>query len=344
MNINSNEDFNKENTGSKRPRLIAFIICAVLIASAFAYLVYNKKSSDSAQGGKKGGADRGQSEVSVKTQIAEEGTLQDYVNTNGEIQTQSSIEVFPDNGGKIVKTYVSLGTDVKRGTIIAEIDPSEPGMQFAHSMVYSPISGTVTSSPLKPGTKVNTSTAITVIGDVANLQINANIPERYVASLKPGLKADIVLEAYPNEIFKATVSRVSPVVDDKSRTKEIILNFDQSDSRINAGMFAKVTLYTLEYSGLPLIPSSCIVTKGGKQYVYVVNADGKSVSRREITTGQSVDNVIQVASGISNGEKIVTEGQRVLSDGSLINDITNGIKKNKDASRSGKEEDKDGKN
>ena len=101
MNINSNEDFNKENTGSKRPRLIAFIICAVLIASAFAYLVYNKKSSDSSQGGKKGGADRGQSEVSVKTQIAEEGTLQDYVNTNGEIQTQISSN---KNGFLIVKT------------------------------------------------------------------------------------------------------------------------------------------------------------------------------------------------------------------------------------------------
>ncbi|MBO7613701.1 MAG: efflux RND transporter periplasmic adaptor subunit, partial [Treponema sp.] len=246
------------------------------------------------------------------------------------------------NKGKIVETYVSLGTAVKRGSVIAEIDPSEPGMQFAHSRVYSPISGTVTAAPLKPGTKVTTSTAITVIGDVANLQVNANIPERFVATLKPGLKANIILEAYPNEIFTATVSRISPVVDSTSRTKEIILTFDSNDPRINAGMFAKVTLYTQDYEGLPVIPSNCIVTKGGKEFVYSVNADGETVSRKEIQTGETVDNMTQVKSGISAGEKIVIEGQRVLSDGSKINDITDGIKK-PEAADQAKQEEKDGK-
>lgn len=326
-----------ENNNRSGAATIIIISCATVLALAAAYLVYYKKTSDSkkAPGGQQGA-------VTVRTMTTQVQTLHDYVNTNGEIKPQSSIEVFPDNKGKIVETYVSLGTAVKRGSVIAEIDPSEPGMQFAHSRVYSPISGTVTAAPLKPGTKVTTSTAITVIGDVANLQVNANIPERFVATLKPGLKANIILEAYPNEIFTATVSRISPVVDSTSRTKEIILTFDSNDPRINAGMFAKVTLYTQDYEGLPVIPSNCIVTKGGKEFVYSVNADGETVSRKEIQTGETVDNMTQVKSGISAGEKIVIEGQRVLSDGSKINDITDGIKKPQAADQA-KQEEKDGK-
>ncbi|MBQ5568915.1 MAG: efflux RND transporter periplasmic adaptor subunit [Treponema sp.] len=326
-----------ENNNRSGAATIIIISCATVLALSAAYLVYYKKTSDGkkAPGGQQGA-------VTVRSMTAEVQTLHDYVNTNGEIKTQSSIEVFPDNKGKIVETYVSLGTAVKRGSVIAEIDPSEPGMQFAHSRVYSPISGTVTAAPLKPGTKVTTSTAITVIGDVANLQVNANIPERFVAALKIGLKANIILEAYPNEIFTATVSRISPVVDSTSRTKEIILTFDQNDPRINAGMFAKVTLYTLDYEGFPVIPSNCIVTKGGKEFVYSVNADGETVSRKEIQTGETVDNMTQVKSGISAGEKIVIEGQRVLSDGSKINDITDGIKKPQ-AAEQAKQEEKDGK-
>ena len=174
-------------------------------------------------GGQNGsfGGQNNQTAVSVRTQVAEVKTLHDYVNTNGEIATQSSIEVFPDIGGKIVSVNVRLGSTVRRGDVIARIDPSTPGTQYANSSVYAPVSGVITKTPLKQGTTVSTSSTITVIGDVENLQISASIPERYVAALKPGLKANITLEAYPNQIFTATVSQVSPLVDSTSRTKTV---------------------------------------------------------------------------------------------------------------------------
>ena len=263
--------------------------------------------------------------VSVKTSTAEVQTLRDYVNTNGEIETQSSIEVFPDIGGKVVNVYVSLGSPVKRGDKIADIDPSEPGVEYEKSPVYAPISGTITKSPLKNGTTVSVSSVITTIGDVANLQITSRVPERYVASLRQGLKADISLEAYPDKIFSASVTRVSPVVDSASRTKEIILNFTGDYSLVNAGMFAKVHLYTDVYSGKVVIPSSAVIEKDESNCIYVVNEDGKTVSRREVKLGKSVDSLVQILEGLNAGEKIVVEGMRSLSDGAEILDITDGI-------------------
>ena len=304
-------------------KVIVVCIFLVLVVA----LLFLAKSQGNKGGGGMGRMPRGNSgktTFSVKTMKAEISVLHDYVATNGEVEAQSSIEVFPDMGGKIRNVYVNLGSPVRKGSVIARVDPSEPGTQYALSPVYAPISGSIVSTPLKEGTTVSTNSAITIIGDVDSLQITANIPERYVALLKTGLSADIALEAYPDVVFKATVSRVSPVVDAASRTKEIILNFDKKDSRINAGMFAKVTLFTRDFTDAVIMPSDSVVTKDGKQYAYVVT-NGEIAEQREITLGQSVDGMVQVLKGIKEGERIVTEGQTSLSDGVPILDITNGV-------------------
>ena len=87
-----------------------------------------------------GGMGRNVSSVtSVRTVIADNSVLHDYVVTNGEIETQKSIEVFPSIGGKVVEMKVSLGSPVKAGDVIAYIDPSEPGSYYAKSPVTAPI-------------------------------------------------------------------------------------------------------------------------------------------------------------------------------------------------------------
>lgn len=134
---------------------------------------------------------------------------------------------------------VSLCSPVKKGDIIGYIAPLEPGSYYAKSPITCPISGSILTAPSTPGQKVQVSSVITKIGDIENLQISTKIPERYVAEVAVGQKAETKLEAYPDVSFFASVVRISPVVDSSTRTKEIILNFDQKDSRVNAGMFAK---------------------------------------------------------------------------------------------------------
>ena len=261
----------------------------------------------------------------VRTQVAEVVTLHDYINTNGDIEAVNSVTVYPDIGGKIVSTNVTLGSPVRRGDVIARVDPSEPGSSYTLSPVLAPINGSIIKTPLKVGTKVTTSSAVTTIGDIASLQITAKIPERYVASLRTGLKAEISLEAYPDAVFTATVTHVSPVLDVNARTKEIVLTFDENDMRINAGMFGKVKLYTLDYEGAVALPSDAVVTKGDKPYLYVVKSDD-TVEQREITLGQSVDGIVQVLSGIEEGERVVVEGGQVLSNGAKVRDISSALR------------------
>ena len=300
-------------------------VAAVLLTVAAVVAINATKNTENAGGpGKGGGRGRGgagNTIFTVRSVEAVKKTLNDYVITNGEVESQSAVEVFPSMGGKVQQINVLLGSQVKKGDVIAKIDPSEPGTKYALSPVEAPISGSIVSTPLKVGTKVTTNSAVTMIGDIDNLQISASVPERYVSELKTGLKAEITVEAYPDVIFMATVSRVSPVVDAATRTKQVIMNFDKKDSRVNAGMFAKVKLYTSKYSGKLVVPSDAIITNDDDvSYLFVVN-DDYTVSRRTVKTGKAIDGMIQVTDNLVAGERVVYEGMLSLSDGANVNDL-----------------------
>ena len=305
-----------ENTGMKKSAVIVIVVLAAALGVG-AYAFYSTRHAAAARG-----RAPSQTVSTVRTQIAQVEVLHDYINTNGDIEAVNSVDVYPDIGGKIVSTNVTLGSRVRRGDVIARVDPSEPGSSYTLSPVLAPINGSIIKTPLKVGTKVTTSSVVTTIGDIASLQITAKIPERYVASLRTGLKAEISLEAYPDAVFTATVTHVSPVLDVNARTKEIVLTFDENDARINAGMFGKVKLYTLDYEGAVVLPSDAIVTKGDKPYLYVVK-DDDTVEQREVTQGKSVDGIVQILSGIEQGERVVVEGGQVLSNGAKVRDISN---------------------
>lgn len=264
------------------------------------------------------------------------GDLRKFIELNGNIRAEKSMNVYPVISGKIAGTSVHLGSQVKKGDVIAYIDPSTPGSRYSLNEVTAPISGTIISIPLKEGSKVHTDTPVVVIGDLSNLQIISYVPERYVSFLKKGLEADVTLEAYPDEKFSALVSEVSPVIDEGSRTKEVILAFTKKNSRINAGMFSNINLYLKEYKLVLSVPTSCIVEKNGEKYIYLINdsellnngsALGKkqaSVHLEKILCGEEIINrtIITFADSsktLSDNTLLVIQGFENLQDGSRVN-------------------------
>ena len=314
---------------SKKKIISTIIIIVVLLAATSGGIFYLKKSQDKAKAGAGAGGFGGwggapKSATAVRTIVAQKKTLTDFVYTNGEIETQKSIEVYPSMKGKVVEIKVSLGSTVKQGDIIAYIDPSEPGSYYAKSPVIAPISGSVITSPVKIGQTVNVSSVITKIGDISNLQITVKVPERYVADIALGQKAEITLQAYGEEKFYASVVRISPVVDPATRTKEVILNFDKRYDKVNAGMFARVKLFTVDYGGYPVIPQDAFVENSDEYYLFIVKEDS-TVTKRKIQRGKNIDGSFQVVEGLEDGEVVVIEGMLSLYDGAKVKDISGNI-------------------
>jgi multidrug efflux pump subunit AcrA (membrane-fusion protein) len=262
---------------------------------------------------------------SVRTESAETRTLRAFLEVNGDIVSRQEADVFPDVSGKLIWVNAALGSQVRKGDVIAEVDPSKPGTNYMNSPVHAPISGAISKIPLSVGSTVDTGTSIATLSVTDNLEITARISEREIAGLRTGLKAEVTVQAYPGEIFSATVSHVSPVLDAPSRTKLITLNFDRNDSRINAGMFAHVRINTRTYRDILAIPVEALVNKRGEIIVYVLQEDTAGqpyVEQRGVETGASLDGWTEIKSGLYEGETVVVQGQQFLSSGEAVRVIT----------------------
>ena len=255
----------------------------------------------------------------VVTQKAAVAELQDSIEINGEVDVKTNVAIYPEIGGKLVSLAVEVGDRVQKGQVIATVDPSKPGYSYVMNPVKSTISGVVTQVISRVGTTLTTGTGIVTVGDIDNLIIHANIPERNVGELKKNLVADLFFPAYPDIPFKAHITWISPVVDPASRSKQIELTLDKRDSRINTGMFPKIKLYTTVYDGYIVVPDDAVVTRAGQDYVFVITGDiARRVPVRKLIT---IDNSTIIAEGLSVGDSIVVDGMDVLVDGSKVNQV-----------------------
>lgn len=272
-------------------------------------------------GGGRGGRSAGTGVAfAVRTEPVRRGTIQDYIETNGDVVSDSAVKVYPYISGRLVSLKVPLGGRVSKGEVLAEVDPSTPGSSFSLNPVLAPISGTVLSLPAAVGSSVGSGTAVAEIGVLEDVQVEARIPERFVGVLRTGLTASVALEAYPKVTFPASVVRVSPIVDPVSRTKTVRLAFDRPDGRINPGMFARIRLNTLAYPDRLIVREDAVRTDSEGTFVFVVRPDS-TVEKRRVARGVAVDGTAEIVSGLAEGETVVVEGAAVLSDGAAVRDI-----------------------
>lgn len=253
----------------------------------------------------------------VSTTKVIKGEINNYMELNGEVKTKIEVDVYPDVMGKLVNLFVSVGSYVEKGTIIAEIDPSKPGMTYEFSPVRASISGTVIYLPVQIGSTVSQQTSIARIGVLKDIKIVSFISEKYISKIKIKLPVIIKLEAYPEESFKGLISEISPVVDPQTRMLEIKITLENMDLRVKPGMFAKLKIITEKKEGIVKIPEDCIVKRYGEEFVFVVKSENY-VEKRKIKSGIKIDNKVEIIEGLLPDEEIVFRGQTLLEDGSKI--------------------------
>ena len=256
----------------------------------------------------------------VNADIVQAGNLDDYLEFGGDVSSVSAVDVYPDAAGKISRIRVSVGDLVKKDQIVAYVHPSRPGMNYSENPVKAPISGRVTSFPPTIGTMVSQSYSIAKISDTDELQIKVNVAERFISRIRENQTAIVSFDAYPGVEFKARVFEVSPVLDTTSRTMLAKLKVEPADSRIKAGMYARVKLITDTIEGAVVIPNDAIVYRDGKPYVFTAKSESaeSSVNMVSVKEGLSVDNKTEIQEGLKEGDVIIVKGQSLLSDGSKV--------------------------
>jgi len=257
----------------------------------------------------------------VHTIKAVKGEINDYIELNGDVKAKVEVDIYPDAMGKLESFAVNLGQRVYKGQIIAYINPSKPGMDYALSPVKSTIEGTVTSLPVKRGATVSLQTAVAKVGRINDLEIITNVAEKFISKMKLGLTAIIKSDSAPGKTFFAALSEMSPVVDPASRMMEIKLKFTGENKELRPGIFVEIKIITENKNNIVKIPSECAVNKFGTYYVFIIqrnNENEATVSQKEVKIGIEIDNKAEIVSGLNGDEEIVYRGQSLLENNTKV--------------------------
>ena len=181
--------------------------------------------------------------------------------------------------------------------------------EIEKTILRSPINGVVTEQLAKVGEIAGTNAKVVSLISDAALEINANIPEADVAKVAVGNKANITLDAYgPEKIFKGKVIKINPgeTIIDGVATYATTIEFASSTAEARSGMTANVDIRTAERENVLLVPQRLIATRDGKRVVFM-STGNDTPEEREIAVGlRGSDGNVEVLSGLTEGELLVT--------------------------------------
>jgi len=141
---------------------------------------------------------------------------------------------FPANKKESLLAMDTATIIAKARILIEDIGPK--GLKMLTSAlddekapVESPLAGTVGRVYVDIGSSVTPQTPIAIVCNMGNAEIDLNIPERYLPNVSLGQEAEVVVDAYPNEIFIGKVDQISPVVDLATRAAPVEIVIDNTD-------------------------------------------------------------------------------------------------------------------
>ncbi|MGH0054562.1 MAG: efflux RND transporter periplasmic adaptor subunit [Sphaerochaetaceae bacterium] len=302
------------NPDTSPKRIIGVSILVLLVLAAIALVVINPFKNIANQQPAVEPEETEAVAVSVTVQTLKPMNLQNVIQGNGNVIDPSSIDVYPEVAGTLTRLFVKVGDQVEKDQVLGTVDPSRAGVLYKESNITAPASGTVLALPFAQGAAISMQAPVARLGLLEALEVVMSIAEQHIGSVEIGTKAELTFKAFPGQQFSGTVTRLSPVLNPASRTLEIGITVDDPDNQIKSGMFPSVELFTEYLEGVLAIPRSALLYSGAQPYVYVIDTEYMA-QRRNVEIGMQVSDMVQIVTGLEQGERLVVQGQSLLTDG-----------------------------
>lgn len=189
-------------------------------------------------------------------------------------------------------------------------------LSLSKCAVVAPFDGVVTRRWVKEGQLLKANDVAFEMADFSDLKARLRVPERASVALKPGQPVEYHADALPGASFQATVERVSPIVDAKSGTVEVLVKVDNGERLLRPGLFSRLEISYDHVAAAILVPKSALLTGERDSSVFVVR-DSKAV-KVPVKLGYESGNNVQVLAGVEPGAEVITAGHAALIDGSLV--------------------------
>lgn len=185
------------------------------------------------------------------------------------------------------------------------------------STVRAPFSGLIARRYVSVGEYLSIGSALFDLVALDPIEVEFTLAEIDSSKVAIGHPVKIKIAPYPDEIFTATVSMISPTIDPRTRTLRVKAELPNPDGRIRPGLFAHIDLGVSERLDAIVVPDDAIVQRADGAVIFRLNDSGR-VERVLVETGVILDGWIEISSGLSSGDVVVVRGQTRIDDGVLV--------------------------
>jgi membrane fusion protein, heavy metal efflux system len=176
-----------------------------------------------------------------------------------------------------------------------------------------PIAGTIVMRSITLGQAVERATDAFKIVNLNKLWVLLDLYEKDLTRVHVGQKVELHTEAYLGEVFKARVAYVNPIIDEKTRTANVRVEFDNPGGKMRPGQFVTAKLIgdpTVAPIEALAVSRRAVVTVDGKSLVFQRTPQG--FERRLVETGMSGGEYIEIKNGLKEGDEVATDGAFLL--------------------------------
>lgn len=186
-----------------------------------------------------------------------------------------------------------------------------------NTTLIAPVDGIVTARNYDKGDMAG-GLPVLVVEQIRPVKIMINISENLFARVRKGMKVIVNLEAYGDEDFAGSITRIYPTINNATRTFAAEVTVPNRDERVRPGMFARVTLPYGKQNHV-VAPDRAVnkLMGSGDRYVYVLEADG-TVRYSKVELGRRLGAEWEILSGLESGETVVVKGVNALTNGCKV--------------------------
>ncbi len=184
--------------------------------------------------------------------------------------------------------------------------------------IYAPSKGIVVERMAELGMRVTPGMDMYRMADLSTIWAFAHVYDADAPWLSPGLTAEMELPYNPGKVYRGRIDYIYPYLDQASRDIKIRLVFSNRNLELKPQMYANIRLSARGERPVLVIPGSAVIRSGERNVVFVA-LDGGKFEPREVTLGmEGEDGYVQAASGVSEGEQVVTSAQFLIDSESRL--------------------------
>ena len=176
---------------------------------------------------------------------------------------------------------------------------------------YAPQNGVVENLKIRTGFFVKPGATLMSIGDLSEVWVEAEVFERQAAQVQVGTNVTMRLDYLPGKAFDGKIDFIYPTLDAKTRTIKVRIRVDNQSGEFKPNMFAQVTIHTSNKERALLIPKEALIRTGSQDRV-VLALGGGSFKSIAVTVGHFDSDSVEILSGLTEGEEVVSSAQFLL--------------------------------